>query len=261
MQLLVAHHHGFKCAGSTFIQLLCRNWLERVLFVEHRVVDRRIRCTDIEPLVVEGKFRAATSHLLTMPESGQAVAHVHFALVRDPIARLVSVYNFVPAESRFGDFHEFVSAHEHYACEYHVRQLGTLAPDTDGWQANLDNVPLEHPNVLIGLVERFDESMFLLERRLAAVGQKFDASVGSRQNVGQGRAPDLDSATVADLRARNAADYVLYERASAALDRELAGVDPTGSGLAEYRRRCKKRAGVKERFLGAAPEHWVYLED
>lgn len=261
MTLSVAHHHGFKCAGSTVVHLLNRNWPQRVLHIEHRVVDRRIHCAQIREHAASKGLVAATSHLLTMPRPGEELAHVHFGLVRDPIARLVSAYKFVPEERKQGGFLGFVAANEHHACNFHVRHLTTPEPDGKGWSARPDAVPLGAPRVLIGLVERFADSMFLLEHRLRAVGCAFDGSVGAAQNVGSGDAPQLDPAAMARLREQNALDYELYARVGAAMDAELLAVDADGSGRAEHRRRCERRAGEKETYLGVGPTGWTYLED
>lgn len=264
----LAHHHGFKCAGSTVVHLLNRNWPGKVLHIEHRIVDRRIHCAQVAPFLAKSDYPALTSHLLTMPPVGGEIAAVHFGLIRDPIQRLLSAYHFVPKERQLGSFVEFAAAHAHHACDFHARHLARQQLATDGsydrandWRANAPAVPIGAPGVLIGLVERFEDSMFLLERRLAALGCKFDGSVGERQNVGKGSTLQLDEAELQSLRESNKLDYELYERAQTELDRELAEVDPSGAGRAEHRARCARRAGTRERYLGQAPKEWTYIED
>lgn len=261
MLLPVVHHHGFKCAGSTVVHLLNRNWRGNVLHIEHRIADRRIRCSEIVPHIVRGRHVAVTSHLLRMPAPGEAIAHVHFALVRDPIERLVSAFKFVPEERKRCGFDVFVEQNQHHACDFHVRHLARAGAGPDpGWRKDPAAVPLGEPHVLIGLVERFADAMFLLERRLQAVGCAFDGSTGARQNIGKGEAPDLPEATLQRLRELNADDYTLYARVGAAMDRELAAVDPDGKGRAEHARRAAARAGRKEPYLGVPPPKWTYLE-
>lgn len=261
-RVFVAHHHGFKCAGSTVVHLLNRNWPERVLHIEHRRADRRIHCEQVLAHVEPDRHVALTSHLLRMPSPGQEFAHVHFALVRDPIARLVSTYKFVPEERKLGSLSAFVAANALHASDFHIRHLGCGDAEHDeGWRRDPDCVPLESPHVLIGLVERFADSMFLLERRLAAVGCAFDGSVGQRQNVGTAEVMDLNPEQLAQLRAMNAEDYLLLERVNRALDRELAAVDPEFHGRIEYAKRCMAREDAKEPYLGVPPPQWTYLED
>lgn len=266
--LSVVHHHGFKCAGSTVVHVLNRNWPGRVLHVEHRVDVRRIQCGQVRSHAGQNGTVAVTSHLLTMPSPGEALAHVHFALVRDPIARFVSTYKFVPEADRCGGLLGYAAANRIHAGNFHVRHLAVVTPgggvpqaECDGWSLRPDAVPLGAPHVLIGLVERFADSMFLLEHRLRAVGHAFDGSVGAAQNVGQGDEPELDGAALAWLREQNALDYELYARVAAQLDAELAAVDPDGSGRAEHLRRCAARCGQAEAYLGLAPELWTYLDD
>lgn len=262
MQLSVAHHHGFKCAGSSVVHVLNRNWPRRVLHVEHRRPDHRIRCGDVRHLTTTGEHVALTSHLLTMPAPGQALAHVHFALLRDPLARLVSAYKFAPEQRRFGGFREFVRATAHYASDYQVRQLAVPGLDGDGWEARPEAVPLGAPGVLLGLVERFADSMFLLEQRLAKVGIAFDGSVGAAHNAGGTREPELelDDAVVAEVRRLSAGDCALRERVAASMDAELAAVDADGKGRAEHRLRCAARAEGREAYLGLGPDAWIYVE-
>jgi len=268
MRPFLAHHHGFKCAGSTVVHLLNRNWPRKVLHIEHRVVDKRIHCAQLQPFLDRGDHPALTSHLLTMPPVGGEVAAVHFGLIRDPIQRLLSAYHFVPKERQLGGFLAFAAAHAHHACDFHARHLARQQLLADGspdraadWRANAAAVPIGAPGVLIGLVERFDDSMFLLEQRLAAVGCKFDGSVGERQNVGKGNTLQLDDAALQQLHESNKLDYELYAKAGLELDRELALVDPSGVGRAEFQTRCAARAGKKEKYLGQPPPNWTYLED
>lgn len=264
MELAIAHHHGFKCAGSSVVHLLNRAWPGRVLHIEHRLADRRIHCGRVRDLVAVSGHMALTSHLLTLPPPGEAFAHVHFGLVRDPIARLVSAYKFVPEERKAGGFVEFVKMHEHHACNFHVRHLVVPDGEAGDWRARPEAVPLGAPHVLIGLVERFADSMFLLERRLAAVGVAFDGSVAAAHNVGRGDGPQLEDEALVDLRLRNREDYELYDRVGEALDAELAAVDPDGDGRAEHRARCEARTGRTgrtEAYLGIGPTGWTYLDD
>ena len=262
MRPLVVHHHGFKCAGSSVVHVLHRNWPERVLHVEHRLPDRRIGVMDVAPLLEGADYVAVTSHLLTVPAQADRLAPVHFALVRDPLQRLASAWRFVGQQERWRDcgFHEFLAALEHQASNFHVRLLGVPGDAADGWHCDPARVPLGQPHVLIGLVERFEASMFLLERRLAALGCAFDGSVARRHNVGPADSFELPSALVDELRERNRSDFELLERVAAAMDAELARVDPDGSGLADHRRRCAERSRSPNPFLGLDPARWTYLD-
>lgn len=262
MKPVVVHHHGFKCAGSSVVHVLHRNWPERVLHVEHREPDRRIDVAAVAPLLDRAEHLAVTSHLLTMPAYQDRLAPVHFALVRDPLQRLASAWRFVGQQERWrdGGFPGFLAALEHQASNFHVRLLGVPSEGLDGWHCDPTRVPLGEPHVLIGLVERFGESMFLLERRLAALGCVFDGSVSRRHNVGSPESFVLPPELVDDLCERNRADFALHERVAAAIDAELARVDPDGSGLADHRRRCVERARSPNPFLGLDPACWTYLD-
>ncbi|MCK5943000.1 MAG: hypothetical protein KAI24_13565 [Planctomycetes bacterium] len=261
MTLAVVHHHGFKCAGSSVVHVLTRNFAERVLHVEHRQPDRRIDCDQVAPLLRDGRHVAVTSHLLTMPRPGEELAPVHFALVRDPLERLRSSFEFVADRYREGGIEGFLARLEHQAANFHVRLLGVPGENRgDGWPCDPDAVPLGAPHVLIGSVERFEDTMFLLERRLAAHGVAFDAGLAQRHNVGDGQPLPLDEAAMQQLRARNAEDYALLARVDEALDRELQQVDPDGAGRREHRARCEARRGVDEPLRSQPPTDWTYLD-
>jgi hypothetical protein len=68
----------------------------------------------------------------------------------------------------------------------------------------------------VGIVERFDESLWLLARRLGW------PPVASRQeNVAPDRPPAVASEVAARFRQTNAADYAIYSQATALLDEGL----------------------------------------
>lgn len=261
MPLFLVHHHAFKCAGSSVAHILNRNWPRRVLYVEHAQPDRRIGCASVRPFVDRDDYAALSSHLLTMPRRGEQLGHVHFALVRDPLERVLSAYRFVQDRWADGGFQRFRDELEHQVASFQVRHLGVPADDPgDGWRCDPAAVPLGAGHVLIGLVERFEDSMFLLERRLAAHGCEFDGSYARAHNVGTNPLRELPDATIGELRERNAEDYELVRKVESALDGELAAVDPDGAGRADFRRRCAARAAIDEPYLGVDPGEWTYLD-
>jgi hypothetical protein len=262
LPLLLVHHHAFKCAGSSVAHILHRTWPQRVLHIEHARPDSRIHIGAVRPFVEAGDYAAVSSHLLTMPRPGEQIAPVHFGLVRDPLDRILSAYRFVQDRWAEGGFERFQHELEHQVASFQCRHLGVPTGDPgDDWHLDLDAVPLDSSHVLIGLVERFDDSMFLLERRLAALGCAFDGSHGHACNVGSGPLHELPADTLQQLRERNVEDYELVRRVGCALDAELEAVDPDGSGRAEFRARCRARAAIEEPYLVPDPSGWIYLED
>lgn len=260
--LFLVHHHAFKCAGSSVAHILHRAWPQRVLHIEHARPDSRIGIDSVRPFVEAGDYAALTSHLLTMPRPGEQIAQVHFALVRDPVDRILSAYRFVQDRWTEGGFERFQQELEHQVASFQCRHLGVpTGRPGDDWHLDLDAVPIGASHLLIGLVERFDDSMFLLERRLAAFGCAFDGSHAGAYNVGSNPLHDLPADTLQQLREHNREDYELLRRVGSALDAELAAVDPDGSGRAEFRARCRARAATEEPYLGPDPSEWIYLEE
>ena len=240
------HLHGFKCAGSTFTWILERNFPDQVVYAESEREGERLGWQRVAEEVSLTGARAVSSHLCTLPPEGARFATLTVAFVREPLSRLLSAYRHdqatgaspVPGET----FAEYLTRVERSAeSNYQVRHLSPqgspeLRPDW-GWEMLPDLIDLERDDLFIGVVERFDESMILLEHRLAAMGIDFDGSYGARQNTAKGEVVPLGAERSTGL---TEIDEVMYRRVAAALEaRWEAFAQEHPLAMDDFQRRCE----------------------
>lgn len=130
--------------------------------------------------------------------------------LREPIARLVS-------------------EHEH-ACRHNgftgtMLQFAEIPRNQNLQSKMLTGVPLEHA-ALVGITERYGESLALLERRLGWKVPELVRNVNPRQAELAGRYA-LDAKVERELRALNGEDLALYEEACRRFAEQLAGATGT----------------------------------
>ena len=262
------HLHGFKCAGQTFAWILERNFPDQVVFAESQHPGERLAWQRVADEVSLTGARAVSSHLCTLPPVGAGVATLTVAFVRQPRARLLSAYRHDQATGAVtvGDetFAEYLTRVERSGLlTYQVRHLSPqgppqLRPDW-GWDLLPDLIDLERDDLFIGVVERFDESMILLEHRLAALGIDFDGSYGIVHNAARGELVPADTTLSADL---SGIDEALYRRVDAALKaRWDAFVLEHPEAMKDFRRRCQavRTSGLHESVSLKYVADWVLL--
>lgn len=206
-QLLI-HLHGFKCAGTTFASILERNYPKQVLYVESLMPNQRLKFEQVLPLLAVKKYQAISSHLLAIPNQTDYdksnftnsnndntdrdhTNNLVIVLLRDPKLRLISAYEFQKAANtlKSGDvnFRAFLNRLRNSAvANYQTRLLSDQSWSEiwqrKGWDLDPWSIDLASPNLFVGTVELFDQSMVLLENWLAAKGITFDASYRSVRN-------------------------------------------------------------------------------
>lgn len=214
-QLLI-HLHGFKCAGTTFAAILERNYPKQVLYVESLMPNQRLKFEQVLPLLAVKQYQAISSHLLAIPNQTDFdksnftnsnndntekdyTNNLVIVLLRDPKLRLISAYEFQKATNTLkpGDvnFRAFLnrlrnSAVANYQTRLLSNQSWSGAGQRKGWDLDPWSIDLASPNLFVGTVELFDQSMVLLENWLATKGIAFDASYRSVRN--SKKSTDLD---------------------------------------------------------------------
>jgi hypothetical protein len=177
--------------------------------------------------VVHGHVAFGVHELLDRPAR-------YLTLLRDPVERAISHYHYVCSRP-YHRLHAEVSGRKLDLTQY--LESG-LSLETDNWQTRSLAGDLETPvaqcgqetlerakrNVaewfdVVGLLERFDESLVLWRRRYG-----WRMPLHARRNAGRGRpdASELDEATLAALRGLNQLDLELYAWASERLDAALS---------------------------------------
>lgn len=272
-RVVIAHGHIFKNAGTTLDWALARNFGEG--FVDHRdnVPMRRegapylARYLADRPSVV-----AISSHHLCYPlpdVAGMRITPVY--LLRDPIERVQSVYNFERLQEpltlgainakRF-ELPEYVDWRMLPETPPTIRDFqsrylaGRLQPISEPMTAEWLEVAMAtlREHAIVGVVERFDESMIAFEATLRTDFPGLDLSY-VRQNTStdpartrvariEELATTLGSERYERLVANNRHDLALYEAARAVLDERLARIDDAAAATADFARRNRDLAAA-----------------
>jgi Sulfotransferase family len=267
--LKIVHHHIFKCAGSTFAWILQRNFPGRVLHVEGSRENQRITCPNVRKTLIADQFDALSSHLLTLPALTEAIAPLHVILLRNPISRWLSSYNFVKKRGDIDSGTSFESYIHHilnsYGKNFQVQYVSLQSASTlsahNGWFADPLSIDLQRSDLFFGLVEYFDESMLVLEHRLAHHNIQFDGAYRSIINAdSSGTVQHLSQPLCNDLIRENTLEFELYDRVKHRLLQEQTQLDPDGVYLSKYRRRCQSVAtGEIARWMPPESSEWTLI--
>lgn len=240
---IIIHVHVYKNAGTSVIAAFRRNFGDRVAELEPDDPERFLDDRTVEEYLRKHPDTVmVSSHRIRMPLPARLAGRDVLPLVflRDPIDRLSSVYRFerregqkgaIAALSRTTDFPGLVST-------LLTAGLGSTIADV---QSQLCGSPADIPEgALLGLVERFSESMALIEHRLHQWYPRCDLA-GSFENVTRPRGQlqadvqqtldDLGPELVGKLLHLNARDVALYRFFAAHIDDRLR--DRGGARYAE----------------------------
>lgn len=276
---IIVHAHIFKNAGSTFDWTLKRNFGDG--FVDHRE----------DAQMINGKMNYLRRYLEDHPRVVALGSHrIHFHIrntgglrffpvyfLRDPIDRARSVYLFEKKQtgvdtqgSRMAKqltFKEFMAWYLRPDAPATVRNAQTIYCSGTGLGERPDSIrhalELVESNSLIGLVDRYDESMVLFEEILREAFPELDLAYVMRnvsQKSGQAAAKDKRAEILEELGEvgdelieRNRHDLLIYKRAGELLDKRLGAVVDLERKLDEFRKRCQKLAGAKAESVIVAP--------
>lgn len=266
MRHILLHGHIFKNAGSTLDWSLRRSF--GTAFCEHRD-DAAMREAPLETLaasVSDTSMVALSSHNLPSPPPSLdgIVFHTVF-LLRHPIERALSVYAFErqqQATTPGAQAAKRMNLQDYVAWRlqdevrpvirnFQTRFLAGGAVRHGSEPLTSDAVAAAHQRLTaggpVGLVERYDVSMVVLEAALRPFFPELDLAY-LPQNVSRGVGP----AAVADiaesareqlgplwepLLVHNAHDLALYEAAGTALDGCIAALPEAGRDLEQFRQR------------------------
>jgi hypothetical protein len=192
--------------------------------------------------------------------------HLQFVhLVREPNARVLSAWKFeVAVQKRFdGPFSSYLDAQKHNS-NHQSRFL--LQPSviqkfdsTDRHNAFL-NYFKHRPNLFLGVVERYDESMTVLEQLLRQKSINIDLSYSAPLNQLRRAEVEMtpDVATPADF---VNVDEVLYLLANKRLDLHISLYPNFVSLLHNFRARCKLSLESKQRLEPQVQnKNWLFID-
>lgn len=268
MKNILLHVHIFKNAGSSFDDALKRFYKDA--FIDHR------DDTDL----VKGKMPYLENYLDSHPKIQALSSHsVHFSpqdtdnyrfltvyFLRHPIDRIRSVYSFekkqMPAITRGSkkakelEFNNFIKWYLDESSPATIRNIQTIFLSGEGTRSNMSIEErfgiamntLNNSN-LIGVVDRYDESMVVFEEHLKAYVPDIDLSY-IRKNVTDNNIEasveekankvlsQLDSETQRLVKEKNELDMKLYIRANIQLDAKVSSIENFQKKLDNFKERC-----------------------
>jgi len=264
---ILLHVHIFKNAGSSFDDALSRFFGDD--FVDHRE-DKKIvegKQEYLEGYLREHKnIRAFSSHSIYFnPKSTDEFTFLPVYFLRHPIDRIRSVYSFEkkqePATTHGSimakklDFNAFIGWYMKSDSPATIRNAQTIffagmGPSPGRIEEkfvqamkNLGQAPL------VGLVDRYDESMVVFEEYLRRFYPDIDLSY-IRRNVTDKNfhlsledkvdtlLSKLDDETRKSVLENNTFDMRLYEEAKSILDRRIERIEDFENKLRDFQTRC-----------------------
>ena len=235
------HIHGYKCAGTTIEKVLLREYPD-LLRIESENSGQRLFFDDIPSKFL--KVKAISSHLLSPQKNNSAL---QISLIRDPYERLISAWKFqneVVAKDK-SSFREFVLKYKSsILSNYQCKLLSTQEKSknfSSGWEINIDLEFLFGPNFFLGCVERFDESMTLIEIMLKERGVVIDLSYPNIANstkhiYGKRKIPDLKRFAYSSIDA----DNWLWKYTNKKMDSKIESITNFKKYLENFKERCNK---------------------
>jgi hypothetical protein len=273
MRHIILHGHIFKNAGTTFDWSLKKNFGKN--FLDHRQDElmRKNGSAHLAQLVSDDNdLCAISSHHMTgeLPELPE-VNFIAIHLLRHPIERIRSVYDFERKQrgvtpgakaAKSKSFKEYVEWRMRPDVSRTIRNYQTAylaghhrrSTDVNVISRHfVDAVEVVTNGSLVGLVERYDESMVVLEDTLRGYFPQIDLSyvaqnVSASKKARSGNA-DATEAILGELGSlqktvidENSFDLALYQVARVRLQSRIDGTEDFTEKLREFRERCSKQS-------------------
>jgi hypothetical protein len=247
--------HVPKTGGTTFVQILERHFPARAVLHTNGVQLDTLRHR-LDPVTPAQRAQVALlhGHVSYGAHTLFPGPAVYLTLLREPVDRFVSTYYFERESA--APLHEFLvrtnlSLAEFTVCDearrYHDLQVRLLAGEAaPGEPEDLlarAKLHVEQHFKLVGLIERFDESVLLCGRRMGW-RNLFSAKVNVTRE--RPRLAEVPAEVRAAIRARNALDVELYAWAQARFAAEVAAEGIGARELAAFRflNRCYSKVRI-----------------
>lgn len=202
----------------------------------------------IRPLLRRPDLRAVVGHFWFGIHEHVTRPWTYVTLLRHPVERVVSLYHFLELQGEMS-LEEFAAAPPIKEVDNdQTRRIAGVDPDVGrctaatlrAAQANLR----EHFSV-VGVTERFDETLMLMRRRLGWT--KDVLSYPRNVNAGRPATASVPPAAVDAIRERNRLDFELYDYVTRLMDDAIAAEGP------EFERELERYRDAWTRAIGPAP--------
>ena len=277
-RIVIIHNHLFKNAGSTIDWALRKNFGKD--FVDHRDNDSMISngTAYLEQYLSQNiKIRALSSHHLPLPLPVLTDAKLlTIMMFRHPIERVTSVYNFErkqkntatpgASKARKLSLKEYIIWRMQPNAgstirNFHIRRaIPSYLRPNESFSKQTVTIAKEFLSAIpmLGLVERFDESMVLFEDCLSAYFPNIDLSY-KPQNIGQHQDEDrmervhrlkeeIGDETYNLLLSKNQEDLELYVWVEHEFEKRISTIDNFGEKLDKFRAKCSKKQKLTKYF-------------
>ena len=182
MRLL--HGHIFKNGGTTFEGILTSTFGSGHLIVKDETRMHRERYSYLQQLIREEPFQALSTHFLPVQDALKDDENFVVIFLRDPIERALSVYEFEKKQKH--DTPGAINAKKMNSREYFEWRLSSDSSPTfrdfqtryllqSGRLSNFEKIDIvsmreRTPNLFVGVVESFHESVLRLKTIMAGKG-------------------------------------------------------------------------------------------
>lgn len=248
----IIHIHGFKCAGTTFQNILAREYKKKLLLIESKESGKRLFARSlIESGEIRTYHKSISSHLLALSSDLLPLSKINISFIRDPYKRIKSAwrFQFYKQKSTSDNFKNFLNRYKNSVLSnYQSKLLSVQKESTEfysGWEFNVDLDIIFGDNFFLGVVEHFDESMVLLEDILKKQNINIDLSYPKVLN------------TTKDVKRKNEADFIkfgyssldsdmwLHSKAIENLNSKIRKTENFEEKLQDYKKRCSQSKFIK----------------
>jgi hypothetical protein len=245
--------------------ILEKIYRSKLLYVEKKGGQGRLFWTDLQEACNLVEYNAITSHTLEFPRI-QTNEFLFVEFVREPLSRIKSAYNF---QIKVGDikpnllFNEYVKQSIGTTRDnFMSRRLSTQSNNQSVWSLDNKIIELNQANLFVGLVERFDESLVLLEELLLkSYDLKLDLSYPRAQNKSIKNDLVENKYFISEdvLNEVTHKDFLLYDRVRKDIDTKISLTVNFNKKLAEFKKRCLNLKNQNLEVSVKSPNKWRIL--
>jgi len=241
MTIQLIHIHAFKCAGTTFALNLATNFGSKFMCVDPVNRNTRFRLEQVEENPLLQDIEVISSHTIIAPRPS-ADAPIIVGFIREPNSRLYSAWHFYRLQENLPEFpFSAYLARQSHIKNYQSR-IFSYQPDhadsSKNWELSTHEITFGG-RFFIGVVERYTESMVVIEYLLSNAGISFKGDVSSKENMLSIAKIEPDVSIPSDF---VDFDKILYERCNSVLDAYRQIIPDFAIRLAEIQNRVNNRS-------------------
>ena len=248
----IIHIHGFKCAGTTFQNILSREYQKKLLLVESKKQGKRLFADELlNSNELKPYHQSISSHLLAISDDLLDLSKIGVSFIRHPYKRIMSAwrFQFYKQKTTSDNFKKFLDNYKgSLLSNYQSKLLSNQKKSTNfysGWEFNVDLEILFGDDFFVGVVEHFDESMVVLEHLLQEKGISIDLSYPKVLNTTGNLIKEKHANLLRYGYSAFDSDLWLHKIAIENLNSKIKNIDDFSKKLSDYKERCKSSRFIK----------------